>query len=73
MKLTMTLPDRIGAALTAAGAEMDLEASEYLKSMLFAAAHSPQGVTLRLELPPLPKGDVPLLTQAGVTVEEARS
>lgn len=70
MRVTMTLPPRIGAALEAASKELGLEAAEYLKSMLFAAAHAPQGVTLKLDLPPAVKSDLPLLEAAWVRLED---
>lgn len=52
MKLTMPLPPRIGAALQARADEFEMPAAEYLKSVLFAASQ-PNGMTLKLELPPV--------------------
>lgn len=52
MTLTMTLPDRIGQALTNKAGEFGQQSPDYLKSMLFAACHSKDGVLLKLDLPP---------------------
>lgn len=70
MQMTLTISDRLGAALKAkAAAEFGMEAPEYLKNVLFAAAQSPEGVVLKLELAPLPKGEVPLFDAVGVTLD----
>lgn len=53
MTLTMTLPDRLGQALINKANEYGQGHTDYLKSMLFAASHSKDGVVLKLELPPL--------------------
>jgi hypothetical protein len=55
MQMTITLPDRIGAALNKAASEFDLDGPTYLKQLLFAAATSAQGVTVKLDLPPVPQ------------------
>lgn len=60
MKLTMTLPTRIGQALRARADEFEMPAAEYLKSLLFAAAQE-HGITLKLDLPPMSRGDEPEL------------
>lgn len=52
MTITMTIPDRVGEALKKKGLEYGQDATGYLKAMLFAAAHSPSGVLLKLDLPP---------------------
>lgn len=59
--MTITLPPRIEEALNNKGAEYGQPGHEFLKSMLFAAAHSPQGVNLKLELPPAKPQEAPLL------------
>jgi hypothetical protein len=53
MKITITLPDRIGAGLQAAADEFDMSAADFLKSVLFAASNLQQGYQLRLKLPPM--------------------
>ncbi len=55
--LSMTLPDRVHAALTTAGDEFGMTASEFLNAFLFTAATTPAGALLNLRLPPLPKAD----------------
>lgn len=69
MRLTITLPDRLGQALENRAAELEQDAAGYLKSLLFAAAYAPQGVVLALTLPPVAKSDLPLLEAAGVHVD----
>lgn len=69
MQITITVPDRIGEALESKGGELDMKAAELLKHLLFCACHAPEGVVLRLTLPPLPAGEVPLFEQAGVRVD----
>lgn len=59
--MTITLPERVEEALNNKAAEFGQPGHEYLKSMLFAACHSPQGVTLKLELPPARPQEAPLL------------
>ena len=63
MTLTMTLPDRIGQALKNKGAEFEQDAPGYLKSMLFAACQSKDGVLLKLDLPPPSVENDPAQTQ----------
>lgn len=69
MKITMTLPTRIGKALLAAADEFEMTPPDFLKSVLFAATNLQSGYTLKLELPPLPASDLPLLEAAGVSLE----
>jgi len=69
MKMTLTIPDRVGNALKAKAAEFDMPVHDFVKSFLFAATQSPQGVVLKLELAPLPKVDLPLFDAVGVTLE----
>lgn len=67
MTFTMTVPDRVGDALKKKGAEYDTDAIGYLKQFLFAAAHSPVGVVMKLDLPPLKEDPAQLaLPLAGV-------
>lgn len=49
MTFSLTVPDRIGQALSAKSAEYEQSVPEYLKSALFAAAHSKEGFLLKLE------------------------
>ena len=64
--LTVTLSDRVHAALTRKGAEIDLDAPGYLRFALTAAGVQASGFLLQLELPPLPKGDAPLFEAMGI-------
>jgi len=57
MTLTITISDRLGQAVKNKGAEFELDASGYVKAMLFAATQSKAGVLLQLDLPP--PGDDP--------------
>ena len=50
--MSMTLPDRVHAALVSAAKEFEMEAPDFLKSFLFNAAQSKDGATLKLVLPP---------------------
>lgn len=70
MQMTLTIPDRVGNALKAKAAEFDMPMPDFVKSFLFAATQSPQGVVLKLELAPLPKVDLPLFDAVGVTLEK---
>lgn len=67
--MTLTIPDRIGAALRTRAAEFEMDSPGFLKSLLFAATQSPEGVVLKLDLPPLPKVELPLFDAAGVDLE----
>ena len=69
MQMTLTIPDRIGNALKAKAAEFEMQAPDFVKSLLFAATQSPQGVVLKLELAPLAKAELPLFDAAGVSLE----
>lgn len=69
MQMTLTIPDRVGNALKALAAEFDMQTTDFVKSFLFAATQSPQGVVLKLELAPLPKVDLPLFDAVGVSLE----
>lgn len=52
--ISMTLPDRVHAALTAHfKTELEQEPSEGLRTFLIAAATCSTGATLKLVLPPL--------------------
>jgi hypothetical protein len=52
--LSMTLPDRVHAALSAhAKREFDMEPSELLRHFLITASTCPQGAMLKLDLPPV--------------------
>lgn len=51
MTFSLTVPDRIGQALTNKASEYEQTAPDYLKSALFTAAHSRDGFTLKLDLP----------------------
>ena len=53
MTLTMTLPDRLGQALINKANEYGQAHTDYLRSMMFASTQSPNGVVLKLEMPPL--------------------
>lgn len=52
--LSMTLPDRVHAALaTHAAREFEQEPSEFLRTFLINAGQNGNGATLKLELPPI--------------------
>lgn len=52
--ISTTVPDRVHAALANhAKRELDVEPSEFLKLFLTAAAMTPDGQKLNLELPPV--------------------
>lgn len=68
MKITMNVGERLGAALAAQAAANDMEVPGYLKSLLFAAAHSPQGIVLKLDLPPAKQDGLPLFEARGVSL-----
>lgn len=57
--LSITLPDLIHAALTKQGAELEQSAAEFVRTF-FIMASKDAGSLLKLELPPLPQGDLPL-------------
>lgn len=61
MKITMTLPTRVGQALQAAADEFEMAAPDFLKSVLFAAGNLQSGYTLKLDLPPVKKPAEPEL------------
>lgn len=50
--MTITLPQRIEDALNKKAAEFELGGPDYLKNMLFTAAHAAEGVVLKLDLTP---------------------
>jgi hypothetical protein len=66
--MQLTISERMEQALANKGHELDLRAPDYLKFVLQAAT-LPGGIHLKLDLPPVPAGDLPLLEAAGVTVE----
>lgn len=61
MKVTITLPKRIGQALQKAADEFEMPVPDFLKSVLFAAGNLQSGYTLKLELPPVEKTAEPEL------------
>jgi len=66
MKLTITVPKRIGQALQKAADEFEMTAPDYLKSVLFAAGNMPHGYVLKLDLPPVDRTadpELPLFTE----------
>lgn len=67
--LSVTLPDRIHAALTTRGAELEQDAAGFVRTFFITAGTQPDGACLKLDLPPVPKGEVPLFEQAGVEVK----
>jgi hypothetical protein len=50
--MTITLPTRIEDALNKKAAEFELGGPDYLKNLLFTAAHAKEGVVLKLDLAP---------------------
>lgn len=76
--ISMTVPDRIHAALTSvAKSEFEQEPSEYLRGFLQVAAMSPDGARLKLHLPPVsaspdPKQPDLFTSQGGRRVRELR-
>jgi|GEM_PF-6171833 len=64
--LTVTLSDRVHAALTRKGAEIDLDAPGYVRFALTCAGVQEAGFLLQLDLPALPKGDAPLFEAMGI-------
>jgi len=67
--MQITIPDRIHAALEKQGQrELGYDANAWLKHLL-ALATSQSGVLLKLELAPLPVGEVPLFESAGIDVQ----
>ena len=61
--LSITLPDRIHAALSKAGAELEQGPAEFLRTHLIISTKE-HGAMLRLNLEPLPPGDLPLFEAA---------
>lgn len=70
--MTITLPERVEAALNNKGAEFGQPGHEYLKNMLFAACHAAEGVNLKLDLPPVKPQEAPLLELMEQRPSEAR-
>lgn len=70
--LTMRLPDRVYDALVKAGEEWQQDPTSYLRMKLIMAGDSPGGITLKLDLPPVVKSDMPLFEAAQVSVEDER-
>lgn len=67
--LSITLPDRIHAALCKAGAELEQGPAEFLRTHLIIATKE-HGAALRLKLEPLPPGDLPLFDAAEAKHQE---
>lgn len=63
--ISVTVPDRVHAAVVSKGAELEQGAAEFVKHLLMMATH-PEGVLVKLELAPLAKGDAPLFVAAGL-------
>lgn len=66
--MQVTISERMEEALRLKGQDLELRAPDYLKFVLQAAT-LPGGIHLKLDLPPLPAGDLPLLEAAGVSLE----
>jgi hypothetical protein len=66
--MQVTISDRLERALANKGQDLELRAPDYLKFVLQAAT-LPGGIHLKLDLPPMPAGDLPLLEAAGVSLE----
>jgi hypothetical protein len=66
--MQVTISERMEEALRLKGQDLELRAPDYLKFVLQAAT-LPGGIHLKLDLPALPAGDLPLLEAAGVSLE----
>lgn len=67
--LSITLPDRIHAALVTEGAELEQGPADFLRTFLIMSSKD-AGAHLKLKLPPLEKGELPLFDAAGIKESE---
>lgn len=51
--MTISFPPRIEEAINRAAADLGISGPEFIKHAAFCAAHSKEGFTLKLELPPV--------------------
>ena len=71
--MTISFPPRIEAAIEKSAAEYGQSAPDYLKHVCFAAAHSKEGFTLKLEPPPLVADPAQLALPLGVPTGHAEA